>query len=173
MSFTPQNSTILTVRKYTRDLINSFDTLIIPLTLKTVLEGRTNSYRDDDSTNRIVIDSLAPASIYSTSQYYNDVSEKQVAVVQYQQTLTANFYGANGYILAGLFIGGLQLQNAWDIAKTYNLSIFSVSSMQDLTFLQDKQDLPRYEITFNVITRFENSIDLVPIENVEITLETN
>lgn len=172
MNYTPQNSTLLIVRKYIRDLLNTFNIMPI-LNLSIVKEGRSNQDLTNNQDLFIIVDSLEPANLINTQYKYDNVNEQEILINQFDQTITVNFYGNLAYQFATLLIGAITSQNGWDTAKIYNMSVSLVSSIQDLTYIQSKINIPRYELTFKVNSCFETILQTNRIEAINETIITD
>ena len=149
------------VAKFTRDLLTYNENLI--------KIGRQNFTREQFEQNYIVVDGLGAAIPTSRIETFDGDTEKQSFGSRISKPITLDFYGDDAYTNAELFRMSLRTQSAYELQKTYGLSVYDVSSITDVKALTGQQYGNRVQVEFmvqycNTLTIDTLRIDVAQIE---------
>jgi len=128
---------------YIRDLLNIDESANI------LVYGRDNDY-DNETSSKIVVDTLAPSIQQSMTKTYDGDGEEMGIDSLMLGSFTINFYGTDAYERATDFIIFNKTEEARTLQKTHELSVFRTSQITDLKRLAGKYYDSRYEITLNI-----------------------
>lgn len=146
--------------RYTRDLLEYEEQLI--------KFGRDGFLFNDYASGAIIIDSLAPAQLYTKSKWYDSLAEEMHLIMSMSQAYTIDFYGDDSLLNAQTWALMQTSELGFSLQKTYGIAVYLTSGITDLKLLSGTQYTSRQEISFNVRFNVEKVIPTLRIESGKI-----
>lgn len=148
--------------KYVRDLLN------VPEC--SISLGRKGEYSNQKDL-LIIVDNLAPARQQSVTHGYDGETEQEIIDILMLGAFTVNFYGNTARQNAYLFSALNNTENAKNLQKTHEISVFRISQIANLKQLAGKTHEERYEISVNASYNITNKRDVMRFDEAQFNEE--
>lgn len=140
--------------------------------IETVL-ARTNYKKIDFTEDLIVVDDLTPAVPLSNIDRFDGVNEKMNYDTFVSQLVTIDFYGDSALDNANQYLGLLRSQKATELKSTYDLNVYSPSSITDLKEQINTNWFNRYQIELTISYMINVEISTLRIETPDLQISIN
>jgi hypothetical protein len=148
------------------DQIADYVTALMAFDPSKVIIGRENAIKENFSQNYIVIDTLAPAVNFSNGRDYNPITEKEKLNTVQKGSFTLEFYGTDSDSNCNKFVNLQSSQQGKDLQKTYGITCYKASNINNLKQLVGNKYFDRYEIEVMVLYNDSFEIDTLRIEEI-------
>lgn len=135
--------------------------------------ARTNYKNVDYTSDLIVVDDLTPAVPLSNIDRFDGDSEVMNYDTFVSQLVTIDFYGDNSLDNANKYLGLLRSQKATELKRTYDLNVYSVSSITDLKEQVGTNWYNRYQIELTISYMINVQVDTLRIDTPNLQYVVN
>ena len=115
-----------------------------------ILSGRNDKFQDDYNIDYVVVDDLVSSQRLTSGYKYDGDNEIETISSNFITTFTVDFYGDNAYNNCNRFCLLTRGQQAYELKKSLGITLYQVSTIQDLQKLTGQQYGNRYQATFRV-----------------------
>lgn len=154
------STSTLQLARFIRDVMPYDEQLIKP--------GQQNFEREDFNEDYIVPDEISSSPVTLPKGFDPVLEEMDYCAVMQSQN-TVDFFGKLAFTNAVRFIALIGSQQGYELQRDMGISVFSPSTITDLTQLTGQQYSPRFQIALNV--RYNESVKVPTLRIDEAVLD--
>jgi len=156
----------------TIDKVCGYVTDILSFDPAKVIQSRTDYTMIDFNDDVIIVDTLT-GEIISKQTAFDGENETQNIDSITSSIFTLDFYGDNAYKNTMTFVNMQSSQLAYDLMKQHELSVWHSTHPRNLKNVSGQSTFERWQIELNITDTIRNEIDLLRIDDAQISIIEN
>lgn len=138
-----------------------------------IMIGRENIKRDSYTALQIVIDDLGNHELVCKTKSFDGVSEIMRHYQRWRSDMTIDFYGDAARTEAQRFTSLLDTQNAEDMRRDLNITLYYTNAVTDVKLLSGEQYSQHLQLSVNIEYLVELDEPILRIDTLQFQLESD